>query len=232
MKFLFILIVSAIGLTYSASAQTTKVPTTGRTCRIVFPERPNDAPKVAYLFDGKKSQQISLPSMNFSQVIALPKGELTLLMTPTKITDLENLPLGAPKLKIKEGVQDFYILVSPDPSNSTLPLRMNMVNTSNGKLKPGETLWFNFTDHRIVAKLGESKMSVTPKSRTVSKNPVAKSGYYRAELGYQQNAKGDFKKITEQHWWHDAKSRHVGFIVNTGGRLPKVYFYRDFRLKS
>ena len=112
MKFLFILIVSAIGLTYSASAQTTKVPTTGRTCRIVFPERPNDAPKVAYLFDGKKSQQISLPSMNFSQVIALPKGELTLLMTPTKITDLENLPLGAPKLKIKEGVQDFYILVT------------------------------------------------------------------------------------------------------------------------
>lgn len=234
MRFLFILIVSAIGLTYSASAQTAREPAkerkTGRTCRIVFPERPNDAPKVAYLFDGKKSQQVSLPSMNFSQVIALPKGELTILMTPNRISDLENLPLGAPRLKISEAVQDFYILVSPDPSNSTLPLRMNMINTSNGKLKPGETLWFNLTDHRIVAKLGESKMSVAPKGRTVSKSPVAKSGHYRAELGYQRHAKGEFKRITEQHWWHDTKSRHVGFIVNTGGKLPKVYFYRDFRL--
>lgn len=230
MRFLFILIASAIGLTYSANAEPTKKPTKKRTCRIVFPERPNDAPKVAYLFDGKESQQVALPSMNFSKVIALPKGELTLLMTPTAITDLENLPLSAPRLKIAEGVQDFYILVTPDPSNSTLPLRMNMVNTSNGKLKPGETLWFNLTDHRIVANLGKSKMSVKPKGRTVSKNPASKSGYYRAEFGYQRHGEGDFQRVTEQHWWHDAKSRHVGFIVNTGGRLPKIYFYRDFRL--
>jgi len=230
MRFLFILIVSAIGLTYSASAEPTKEPTKNRTCRIVFPERPNDAPKVAYLFDGKESQQVTLPSMNFSKVIALPKGELTLFMTPTSITDLENLPLSAPRLKIAESVQDFYILVIPDRSNATLPLRMKMVNTSNGKLKPGETLWFNLTDHRIVANLGKSKMSVTPKGRTISKNPVSKSGHYRAEFRYQRHAIGNFQRITEQHWWHDAKSRHVGFIVNAGGRLPKIYFYRDFRL--
>ncbi len=229
MRFSFLIIVSVIGLTYSASAQTKKEPTIGRTCRIVFPERPNHSPKFAYLFDGTKSQRVHLPSMNFSPVIKLPAGELTILLTPNEITDLENPPLGGPMLKISEDIKEFYILMVPDPSNSTLPLRMKMVNVSGGKLKLGETLWFNTTDHHIVANLGKSKLSVKPKSQTVSKSPVSKSGYYRAELGYQRLAKGQFKKITEQHWWHDTKSRHVGFIVNTGGRLPKIYYYRDFR---
>jgi hypothetical protein len=26
--------------------------------------------------------------------------------------------------------------------------------------------------------------------------------------------------------------RHLGFMLNTGGKLPKLYYFRDFRLKS
>ena len=181
MRFLLILIVAASSLTHSANAE----PEHKRTCRIIFPERPNDAPKVAYLFDGKKSQQVSLPSMNFSPVIGLPPGEFTILMTPNAITDPENLPPNAPRLKVAEGVQGFYILVTPDPTNEMLPLQLNMVRTSNGKFKPGDTLWFNLTEHRIVAKLGEAKMSVAPKGQTVSKDPISSSGYYKAEFAYQ-----------------------------------------------
>jgi hypothetical protein len=225
MKFLLILAAAAIGQAQAAGAE----PKTSRTCRIVFPERPNDAPKFAYLFDGKESQRVTLPSMNFSEVIALPPGELILRMTSTQVTDPETFPQGAPKLKIAENDRDFYILVTPDPLNTELPLQMNKVDTGGGKLKPGETLWFNLTNHRIVAKLGESKMSVAPKNRTVSPSPVPSSGYYRAEFAYQPQGKGDFQRITEQHWWHDVKSRHIGFMVNTGGRLPRIYFYRDFR---
>lgn len=228
MKFIAIVIASAIGLICAAEAQTKGK----RICRIVFPERPNDAPKVAYIFDGKKSLAVTLPSMNFSEVIELPSGELTLLMTSSEITDPENLPPGAPMLRIAEGVGDFYILVTPDPPNATLPLKMNLVDTGGGKLKPGETLWFNLTEHRIVGKLGESRMSVNPKGRTVSASPVKASGYYRAELGYQRGGEGAFHRITEQHWWHDTGSRHVGFMVNTGGKLPRIYYFRDFRPKD
>ncbi len=209
--------------------ETQKEPDARRSCRIVFPERPKDAPKVAYLFDGKKSQQVTLPSINFSEVIALPTGEITILMTPEKITDLENLPASAPRLKITEGIQDFYIYVTPDPTNPMLPLRLNFVNVGNGILKPGETLWLNLTDHQIVVTLEGSKMTVTPKAQTVSKAPLPKSGYYKAEFTYQPQAEGDFQRITEQNWWHDAKSRHIGFIMDSGGRLPKIFFYRDFR---
>ena len=200
-----------------------------RTCRVIFPERPNNAPKIVYLFDGKKNQQVFLPSMNFSEVISLPSGDLTLLMAKNEIVDPENLPPGAPILKIPEGVRDFYILVTPDPSNKELPVRMRIVNASDGKLKAGKTLWFNLTEHRIVAKLGKSKMMVDPKGWTVTDGPIPKSGYYRAEFGYQVEAKGKALRITEQQWWHDTNSRHLGFIIPSGGRLPKIFFFRDFR---
>jgi hypothetical protein len=106
---------------------------------------------------------------------------------------------------------------------------MNLVDTGTGKLKPGETLWYNLTGHRIVAKLGTAEMAVDPMGRTISKDPAPTSGYYTAKFAYQAEGKGAFAPITEQSWWHDAQSRHLGFMVNTGGKLPKIYFYRDFR---
>lgn len=200
-----------------------------RSCRLVFPERPEGAPKIAYLFDGSKSQSVSLPSMNLSEVIELPSGDLAIAMLTSAISDPELLPPQAPVLKIPEGVMEFYIIITPDPENKVLPIKMNLVDTGGGKLKPGETLWYNFTGHRIVAKLGSAKMTVDPQGRTISKDPVPASGYYVAQFAYQADGKGEFAPITEQSWWHDSKSRHLGFMYNSGGKLPKIYFFRDFR---
>jgi len=200
-----------------------------RTCRIVFPERPQSAPKIAYLFDGSRSRAVSLPSMNLSEVIELPGGELAIAMLASAISDPELLPPQAPVLKIPEGVMDFYIIITPDPENKTLPIKMNLVDTGGGKLKAGETLWYNFTGHRIAAKLGGAKMTIDPLGRTISKDPMPASGYYVAQFAYQANGNEAYAPITEQSWWHDANSKHLGFIYNTGGKLPKIYFFRDFR---
>lgn len=200
-----------------------------RSCRLVFPERPEGAPKIAYLFDGAKSQSVSLPSMNLSEVIELPSGDLTIAMITSPISDPELLPPQAPVLKIPEGVMDFYIIITPDPENKILPIKMNLVDTGGGKLKAGETLWYNFTGHRIAAKLGSAQMTVDPQGRTISKHPISASGYYVAQFAYQANGKGAYAPITEQSWWHDANSKHLGFMYNTGGKLPKIYFFRDFR---
>lgn len=200
-----------------------------RSCRIVFPERPKEAPKAAYLFDGSKSQRITLPSMNFSEVVELPGGELTIALTPNEVSDPKVLSPGTPLIKIPEKVTDFYIIITPDPANHDLPVKMNLVETGGGKLNSGETLWYNFTEHRIAAKLGGAAMTLDPTGRTISKDPAPTSGYYIARFAYQAEGKGAFAPITEQQWWHDANSRHLGFIVNSGGKLPKIYFYRDFR---
>jgi hypothetical protein len=162
-------------------------------------------------------------------VIELPSGEITVAMIPNKINDPKALPPEPPLLKIPELVMDFYIIITPDPNNKVLPVKMNLVDTGGGKLKPGETLWYNFTDHRIIARLGSAEMSVAPTGRTISKDPAPSSGYYIAKFAYQMNGEGAIAPITEQSWWHDANSRHLGFIVGSGGKLPKIYFFRDFR---
>lgn len=72
-------------------------------------------------------------------------------------------------------------------------------------------------------------MSVDPGGRAISKEPLPASGHYAAGFTYQVNGNGPIAPIGEQFWWHDAASRHLGFIVNTGGKLPKLYFFRDFR---
>jgi hypothetical protein len=167
--------------------------------------------------------------MNLSEVIELPGGEITLAMTPNEINDPKVLPAESPLLKIPETVMDFYIIITPDPKNQILPVKMNLVDTGGGKLKPGETLWYNFTDHRIIGRLGSAKMTVEPVGRTISKDPAPASGYYVARFAYQMNGSGEFAPITEQSWWHDANNRHLGFIASSGGKLPKIYFFRDFR---
>lgn len=201
-----------------------------RLCRVVFPERPEDAPKSAYIFDGKESQSVTLPSMNLSEVIELPSGELTIAMTPNKITDPKALSPNSPFLRIPEKLMDFYIIITSDPNNKDLPIKMNLVDAGAGKLNPGETLWYNFTEHRIAAKLGRAEMTVDPGDQAISKDPDSASGYYIARFVYQAQAKGAYAPITEQSWWHDSTSKHLGFIYNSGGKLPKIYFFRDFRI--
>lgn len=201
-----------------------------RSCRVVFPERPQDAPKSAYIFDGSDSQSVTLPSMNLSEVIKLPSGELTIAMTPNKISDPKALPPKSPFLRIPEKLMEFYIIITPDPTNKEFPIKMNLVDAGAGKLKSGETLWYNFTEHRIAAKLGSADLTVDPGGRAVSKDPAPTSGYYIAKFIYQAQGKGEYAPITEQSWWHDASSRHLGFMFNSGGKLPKIYFFRDFRV--
>jgi hypothetical protein len=216
-------------LAAGAAVSTSVLQAEPRSCRVVFPERPRGAPKIAYLFDGSESRRTSLPSNNLAPVIELPGGELTITMTREEVDGPQALPPDAPRLMIPEGVSDFYILLTSDFENPHVPVRMELVDPEASRLKRGETLWFNRTAHRIIARLGDSEISVNPRSESVSKSPVPKSGYYKAEFSYQLNGEGPEARITEQQWWHDTASKHLGFIVDTGDKLPKIFFYRDYR---
>ena len=203
-----------------------------RTCRLVYPERPQDAPKMAFIFDGKRTTQMHLPSQNLSQILTLPKGNTILYITPEEIKDPENIPAGTPKVLIPETVTDCYLILMPDNRNKQFPVKINLIDSGDQKLKPGETLWFNFTNHRILAKLGAQDFKIEPATRAISKSPMTSSGYYVARFAFQANAQGPYAPITEQSWWYDANHKHIGFMYNTGGKLPKIYYFRDFRTKE
>jgi hypothetical protein len=147
----------------------------------------------------------------------------------------ERVSPDAPSVEIPEDHTDLVLLVLSDPDNRIAPVRMEAVNLSDENFKIGRTLWMNRTDKAIEAKLGDQALSLDPVGSKIVEAPlsdkgVAASGYYAATFTYQAEAGGAFAPITEQQWWHDANSRHLGFITDTGGKLPRIYYFRDFRL--
>lgn len=206
----------------------------GRICRIVFPERPQDAPKFLHLFDGKNSQEVELASMNLSPTYKLASGAIQIKLLTAKVEDSKEVPPDAPSVDIPADYTDFVLLVFSDPNNKIAPVKLEAVNLECENFKIGQTIWVNRTDKTIEGKLGEQTLSLGPVTSKILDAPVSDkgaptSGYYSASFTYQAEEQGAFEPITEQQWWHDANSRHLGFIVASGGKLPKIYFYRDFR---
>jgi hypothetical protein len=205
-------------------------PEKPRTCRIIFPERSQDAPTEAYIFDGKRSQKVLLPNLNFTEVIELPLGEITIYMTPNALDDPKAFPNGAPSVSIPANQTDIYLLVFSDPKNKILPIRIETVNIDKSEFKAGETMWFNFTKQKIAAKLGQTEFFIEPNKRGISKKPMAKSGYYLAQFAYKEATDVNYSPIMKKSWWHDEFSKNLGFIVNAGDRLPKIFTFRDRRI--
>ena len=200
-----------------------------RTCRILYVERPGDAPTEAYLFDGKKSHKVLLPSLNFSEVIELPMGDITVGLSPNSVDAAEAFPEGAPTAKIPEQITDLYLLLSGDPENKVLPIKIKTLNIDNKNLKPGHTLWINLSTHKIAARMGKEEVIIPPKKITISPPPLTTSGYFLAQFLYQRDSKDKFLPIMKKSWWFDATSKNLGFIVDTGARMPKIFTLRDRR---
>lgn len=202
---------------------------TTRTCRILYLANPPETTKEAYLFDGTSSQKMPLPRMNFSEVVELPTGDLTLGLLKEPQDASKEFPEAAPKVKISDKVTDFFLLVTSQPNNPYLPVELTVIDISNNRLKPGETLWINYTKHNVSAVLGKDLLTIPPMKRAICRPSLEKSGYYKAEFTYQREAGGDFLPIMRKSWWYDASSKNLGFIVRTGARLPKIFTIRDHR---
>lgn len=198
-----------------------------RTCRIIFLERPKGAPEKAQLFDGTTSREIRFSTMNLSEEIKLPGDALMLGMTADLVSDPENFPEGAPTVKIPAKVTDFYLVVVSDLKNKILPVRMLLVDASDGELDTGETLWINFSSYNIAGKLGKETLKIPAKAKVIGKAPLSASGYFKASFLYQPNSKSKYLPVMKKSWWFDATSKNLGFIINTGGKLPKIFTLRD-----
>lgn len=225
MKFIILATIVLSVLPCFSQVKDKKVP--DRNCRIIFLERPKGGVEKVQLFDGEISREIRFSTMNLSGVIKVPGGDMVLGMTPDPVLDPESFPKGAPIVKIPAKVTDCYLIVVSDPQNKILPVRILLVDSSDGQLKAGQTLWINFTNQNIAGKLGKETVKIPAKSKVVSDAPLRKSGYYLASFLYQPNSKSKFLPVMKKSWWFDATSKHLGFIVSTGGKLPKIFTLRD-----
>lgn len=223
MKFLLFLLFPILSTTvFAAEAK--------HTCRILFLNGPANAPKTLQLFDGSQCLEVDLPRMNFSKVYELPAGPLTLRMLATPSEDPTKIPSEAPSAKIAENMQDFYLLVISDPSNPIVPVRLQAIDASAGKLKLGEMLWFNLTKNRVGGTLGTEKLDIRPDSRAVVSAPASGNEDYKVNLVFLIPGNEQQYPLCETKWRHNPRSRSVAFIIaEAGNRSPRVMVFSDYR---
>lgn len=77
--------------------------------------------------------------------------------------------------------------------------------------------------------MGEERIVIPPSKISISSPPLKDSGYFLAEFAYQKHSEGPFLPVMRKSWWFDATSKNLGFIVDTGARMPKIFTVRDRR---
>jgi hypothetical protein len=201
-----------------------------RTCRILFLGPAKDAPDSLVLFDGTAARRVQLPSMNLSPVYKLPGGPLVLRLLQEEPAKPEDVPPGAPVVRIGETTGDFYLLATNDPSNKVIPVAMQVIHADRESFRNGQTLWFNLTSHRVGGKLGSNKLVLEPDSRKISAAPARDIGSYPVELYYQMPGDPKLWPLCETQWQHNPAGRTIIFVFGeTGSRVPRIMGFPDFR---
>lgn len=202
------------------------------TCRILFLDAPETAPRELFLFDGKVSQSVKLPRANFSPVYELASGDLTLALTTEPVESSEEMDPRSPLVKVPAQVGDFYLLVSSDSKNPVAPVRMQVVEINENEFKKGEMLWFNLTPTAVGGRLGSETLQMRPQSKAIVKAPAKDSDTYHVKLFYQNRGDKNIYPITETVWNFDPRSRMIVFVTSGEDvRTPRVRAFPDFRLK-
>ena len=205
-----------------------------RTCRILFLDDAGNAPKKLHLFDGSASQEVELTRMGFSPIYKIAAGDITLAMLASPPVADEGgkgfvIPPGAPKAAVTAAIADCYLMVASDPSNKVAPVRFQMIDASAARFKQGHMLWFNLTENRIAGTLGKRKLLVEPNSNAMIKPPANKLEDYHVNIQYLAPGAQRAEPLCETNWTCDPRSRSVFIIANTGGRVPRVLGFPDFR---
>ncbi len=209
-----------------------------RTCRILFLNGPDDGPTKLHLFDGRSSQEVELTRMGFSPVYQIIPGDLTLALLPKPPAppaiagDPPVIPPDAPKATLAAAITDFYLIVSSDPTNKIAPVKIQVVNASARSFKLGQQLWFNLTENKIGGFVGTQKLAIDPNSRIILDAPATGHNDYHVNIQFLPPGKQRVEPLCETNWSHDPRSRSVYFVVNTGGILPRIVGFPDFRVSS
>jgi hypothetical protein len=204
-----------------------------RTCRILFLGAADSDPEKLYLHDGTTAQEVELPRMNLSKVYELPKGALTLRMLSTLPAEGQPVPPTAPSAAVPETTGDFYLLLSPDAANKVAPVRMQVIDASSDRFKPGQMLWFNLTANDVGGSVGKQQLALKTRSKVMLDPPATALESYNVNLTFRIPGKDALYPLCETQWNHDPATRTIVFVVTEpGSRTPRVLGFPDHRVSS
>jgi hypothetical protein len=199
-----------------------------RTCRVLVLGEQGSVPSPLYLHDGTTARQIELPRMNLSQTYVMPAGALNLKLLAAPPAEGQPPNPVAPAATVAENIGAFYLLLTADPSNKTVPVRMQVIDASVERFKPGQMLWYNLTGMDVGGQVGKQQVTIKARSKMISEPPISTKEEYNVDLSYKHPTDGKTYPICETKWIHNPAARTVLFItVESGSPIPRVMSFRD-----
>lgn len=201
--------------------------TARRTCRLLMLGERGSVPAPLYLHDGKSAREVEVPRMNLSTPYEMPAGALTLRMLAAVPAEGQPVNPATPSATVAENIGSFYLLVTADPANKAVPVRMQVIDASADRFKAGQMLWYNLTGTDVGGDVGKQKVAVKARSKVITDPPASSAEDYNVKLSYR-GANNAAQPICETRWQHDPKARTVLFVVNESGTpIPRIFAFPD-----
>jgi hypothetical protein len=189
---------------------------------------PYDAPKEAYLSNGKTSIRLDLPQRNLSQEVEIPDGELVMAVLPKPPENPDQIAPTAPTVRIPEAWERCLLIFIPDRETKIFPFRVIPIDISGSKLANGKTLVCNLTDKDIGVRLDQRKAHVEPGQSATIEAPRRDFGPYPVAIDCLIKGEKTPRAICRSMWQHDPDSRQILFVIPQDGReIPRVWGVLD-----
>ena len=181
-----------------------------------------------YLVGEEVEVELELPQRNLSPAVEIPKGELYLAALPKPPASLEEIPQGAPKIRIPEAWQRCVLMFISDPDNPVFPARVIPINGGGEDFPKGSTRIYNISKYTVGGKFNELGVVIEPGKSATFGAPIQEFGSYPVAIDFI--AKGDSKPtaLFRSHWPHDPEARQILFVVPQVGKArPRIWGVRD-----
>lgn len=201
-----------------------------RSCRIIFPLAPQDAPKSIFLIDGTQCREIELPRLNLSDPIVLPDGELTLSLSEKQLAPGDPTLKELPSVAVGTESGDVYLVATYPAGDDGKPvLHFRLVHAGSDRFTKGKMIWLNLSEATVSGQVGSQHLEIEPGKETVLGAPATDRSTYSVELSFTHPQTKGQRPLMENQWRHDPQSRVLALIIQEGGRkAPRILSFSDY----
>ncbi len=197
----------------------------GRSAQVLYFKAPKNAPQAVHIYQSAaQSVEVELKRNNFSKSFKLEDGALTLRFLGTKLVEGQEFPLEAPSLEVPADYEKVLILAFANPKNPVFPVRFKVIKANDETFGPGDRMFINFTDNRIVGNVGSQQLDLASHSIKVVSNAAKAKESYQVRLDRVDPEQGRPYTFIRQAWRQSLRKRVLIFVYSPPGSRAVTYY--------
>lgn len=197
-----------------------------RTAKILYFQAPKEAPENVFIYQNNQNPfKQNLPKNNFSSAIKLVEGDLDLQFLPSFLLEDEAFPENAPSVKIPAEWNKILILVSNDPTNALLPVKLRIINASKELVGNGDLIFLNLSTDTIKGTVGDKELELKPDTTEIIKDPIEpEAKQYMVELD-RLDAEKELSLTFIRQLWRRSNSQSLLMLIYNHPVSKRISYY-------